>query len=158
MTVEIRPATMADYEAVCGLLNQLDGQHRAAHPEQFRAAEPVREKAFFEAWLEDADKQVWVVEDQAAIAGTVWFMVRKTPDMPILVPRTFLQIDALVVDDGQRGKGIGQALMAAVDAWARGRGIRELELGVWAFNESAIRFYQRLGYAIVYHKMQRRLD
>ena len=158
MTVEIRHATLADYHPICSLIAQVDAQHRSAYPDRFRAARPVREKAVLQSWLDDTDTHIWVAEANAGIAGTVWFAVRSTPDVPIMVPRTFIHIDTLVVDEQQRRRGIGQALMKAVHQWGRKHSINEIELGVWAFNETAIDFYRHLGYEILYHKMNRNLD
>ena len=42
--------------------------------------------------------------------------------------------------------GVGQALMAAAEAWARGRGYRLLSLHVFDGNVRAREFYARLGY------------
>jgi ribosomal protein S18 acetylase RimI-like enzyme len=41
----------------------------------------------------------------------------------------------------------GPELVEAVVDWARGRGVWTLKLMVTSSNESAIRFYQRLGFA-----------
>lgn len=45
-----------------------------------------------------------------------------------------------------RGKGVGSALVAAVERLARRRGCRELRLEVRVDNDAAIRLYERLGY------------
>jgi ribosomal protein S18 acetylase RimI-like enzyme len=45
-----------------------------------------------------------------------------------------------------RGKGVGSALLAAVERAARRRGCREMRLEVRTDNASAIRLYERLGY------------
>jgi ribosomal protein S18 acetylase RimI-like enzyme len=45
-----------------------------------------------------------------------------------------------------RQRGIGRLLVNAVLNWARGRNVRVLELMVTSNNESAIRFYERLGF------------
>ena len=45
-----------------------------------------------------------------------------------------------------RGKGVGSALLAAVERAARQRRCRELRLEVRIDNASAIRLYERLGY------------
>jgi ribosomal protein S18 acetylase RimI-like enzyme len=47
-----------------------------------------------------------------------------------------------------RRQGIGQTLVEAVVTWARSRKIRTLLLLVTSNNESAIKFYQRLGFAL----------
>lgn len=45
-----------------------------------------------------------------------------------------------------RGKGVGSALIAAVEAAARARHCQALRLEVRTDNETAIRLYERLGY------------
>jgi ribosomal protein S18 acetylase RimI-like enzyme len=46
-----------------------------------------------------------------------------------------------------RGRGIGQRLMAATLAHARSKGLTRVELEVRADNASAIRLYERMGFA-----------
>ena len=45
-----------------------------------------------------------------------------------------------------RGRGVGRLLVEAVVDWAAGRGVRLLSLMVTAPNETAQRFYERLGF------------
>ena len=45
-----------------------------------------------------------------------------------------------------RGKGLGRALIAACENWARGRGHKLLTIGVLAKNPGAIRAYEGTGY------------
>lgn len=53
----------------------------------------------------------------------------------------------LYVTPEVRGKGLGRALIAGCEAWARERGHRLLTVGVLAKNPSAIRAYEGAGYA-----------
>jgi putative acetyltransferase len=52
----------------------------------------------------------------------------------------------LMVARSSRRRGIGRALMTAVEAWAREVGVTKLELHVFPYNEPAIRLYESLGY------------
>jgi RimJ/RimL family protein N-acetyltransferase len=52
----------------------------------------------------------------------------------------------LMVAKDVRGRGIGTALLQAAVAWARGNGIRKLELHVFPWNESAIAVYEKFGF------------
>lgn len=53
---------------------------------------------------------------------------------------------AMWVDPSFRGRGIGDALVAAVVAWARAAGHRRLRLEVADHNTSAVRLYERAGF------------
>jgi RimJ/RimL family protein N-acetyltransferase len=53
----------------------------------------------------------------------------------------------VMVDREHRRRGVGTALMAAAEEWARGAGIRKIELHVFPHNEPALALYERLGYA-----------
>ncbi len=55
-------------------------------------------------------------------------------------------VSDIVVAAEAEGRGVGQALMAAAEAWARERGYRLLSLHVFDGNARARSFYQRLGY------------
>ncbi|HEU4449153.1 MAG TPA: GNAT family N-acetyltransferase [Gaiellaceae bacterium] len=52
----------------------------------------------------------------------------------------------LMVARSHRRLGIGTALMAAAEEWARGVGVRKLELHVFPYNEAAVALYEGLGY------------
>ncbi len=55
-------------------------------------------------------------------------------------------VSDIVVMPEAEGHGVGQALMAAADDWARALGYRVLSLHVFDGNARARAFYQRLGY------------
>ena len=52
----------------------------------------------------------------------------------------------LMVAAGWRRRGIGRALLATAVEWARGAGVRKIELHVFPHNEGAIRLYERFGF------------
>jgi ribosomal protein S18 acetylase RimI-like enzyme len=57
----------------------------------------------------------------------------------------FLYLEDLVVSESARGRGIGEALMAALAREAISRGALRIEWSVLDWNEHAMRFYDRLG-------------
>lgn len=59
--------------------------------------------------------------------------------------REYLHMDCLFLRDGHRGLGLGTLLMDAVAAEARELGLSEIQWQTPAWNEGAIRFYDRLG-------------
>jgi len=52
----------------------------------------------------------------------------------------------LMVDAGHRRRGIGRTLLEEAVVWARGTGIRKLELHVFPWNEPALRLYESFGF------------
>ena len=52
----------------------------------------------------------------------------------------------LMVAKDARRQGVGKALLEAAVEWARGNGVRKLELHVFPWNEPAIQLYERFGF------------
>lgn len=50
------------------------------------------------------------------------------------------------VDREHRGKGIGSALLEAIESWARAHGIRRIEANAFANNPRAVQLYERHGF------------
>ena len=57
-----------------------------------------------------------------------------------------LLVEDVVVDPDHRGRGVGSALLAALTDWARGHGVRRLQLLADGTNGPALAFYDRLGW------------
>ncbi|HEX7240580.1 MAG TPA: GNAT family N-acetyltransferase [Longimicrobiaceae bacterium] len=70
----------------------------------------------------------------------------------------YARVLALVVDPAHRGGGVGAALMAEAEAWARERGAAAVHLTAATHREGAHRFYRRMGYRETGTRFYRRLD
>lgn len=57
-----------------------------------------------------------------------------------------LQLDGFCVHEASRGKGVGTALMTALEKYAKEEGLYELRLDVVDYNHRARALYQRLGF------------
>ena len=64
------------------------------------------------------------------------------------IPRPSSLIVGLVIVEGHRSAGIGAALLAAAEAWARARGCKRLVVATRITRERAHRFYAREGYEV----------
>lgn len=159
MEVTIRRATAQDYEALCEIIGEVDALHREALPHLFRApGGPARERIYLLGLLADDDHGLFVAEIEGQAAGYVHVAVRDTPPIPILVPRRVAVVDDLVVKEAYRRSGLGRALMGRAEQWAQAKGVAEVELNVYEFNEPAIAFYRSLGYETFSRRMGRRLE
>ena len=71
---------------------------------------------------------------------------------PVLVPYSLLEEDesyyicGMAVDEGQRGKGIGTALLNEAERTGRKMGFKKLSLIVFEENVGARQLYERIGY------------
>jgi ribosomal protein S18 acetylase RimI-like enzyme len=73
-------------------------------------------------------------------------------------PRDVFVIVDLVVLPEHRRRGIGEALLRAVEEEARARGVAALDLNTAAPNEAARRFYERHGYRVDLVTYRKSLD
>jgi GNAT superfamily N-acetyltransferase len=154
----IRKAVSGDLDGLHLVFSQADRMHREAHPEIFQEADdPNDTKDFLLESLRSQNAVVLVADMDGEIIAALMAWVRQASEIAILVPRTYLSVDNLVVDEGYRQQGIGQALMHSIHNWAQANGIKEVQLTVWDFNHNAMNFYRDLGYEMLHHRMRREL-
>ncbi|MFF9848699.1 GNAT family N-acetyltransferase [Streptomyces litmocidini] len=77
--------------------------------------------------------------------GTLAGYATCAPELSTWNGAEYLHMDCLYLAEPSRGHGLGPLLMAAVRAEARTLGLPELRWQTPAWNEDAIRFYDRLG-------------
>ena len=107
-------------------------------PEAVETTEEVLAESLFGP---DPLARVYVAERDGRVVGmALWFLNYST-----WTGKPGLYLEDLVVEDGHRGEGIGQALMAALRARATELGCARMEWSVLDWNDPAIRFYRSLG-------------
>lgn len=77
--------------------------------------------------------------------GTLAGYASCAPELSTWDGTEYLHMDCLYLTETSRGHGLGPLLMAAVRAEASRLGLAEIQWQTPAWNESAIRFYGRLG-------------
>jgi len=133
--VIVRPAREADAEALAAMVNRLNVA--TGLPGGVHSADTVRRDAFGSAPLFEA----LIAEADGLPVGYAYF--QDFYDSDRAGPGVLL-LD-LYVDDAARGRGTGQALLAALARTAKTRGAVSMTWGVLDSNTSAIAFYERLG-------------
>ena len=158
MKVRIREATVADYENLFDLFDEIDTLHRNNLPNKFQKANgPAREKEYYLELIENENIGLFVAEMGKEPVGFAHFIVMDTPSIPIVVPRQYAVVDSIVVKSGFQKRGIGRMLMQKMQEWAIEKGASSIELNVYEFNETAISFYEKLGYRTFSRRMSKEL-
>jgi diamine N-acetyltransferase len=144
----IREALPSDAKALGNLLVEVQSLHVAALPCTFRPIEQdVQTEALLTGQIATSDAQSFIAEDGGQIVGYLWIRMHRSPPIHLLVPRCIAEIDTLVVAETYRRAGVGRALVMRAQEWAVEQGADEIRLIVYEFNQDAIRFYERLGFA-----------
>ena len=157
--MEIRAATLGDYEDLNDLFKDADRLHHTAVPRVFKGEEGSgRSREFIEEVLEDAASAILVATRDDEVLGFIHMQVQNRPELGPLYERSNLDVSALVVREGLRGLGIGRALLEKGLAWGKELGLSGAELTVWSFNEDSVRFYERMGFEMMTHRMRKELD
>ena len=154
-TFTIRQASLDDFEAMAPLWRQLDGYHQGKDPRRFPGTpdEAPRSHAYIAEVIHCADRALLVAESCSTVEGKKGKLVglslatlKTIPPSPIHPVRAVFEVDNLVVDETSRRQGVARALLSASEDWARQNGAHEMMLNVYAFNEGAKCFYEKLGF------------
>ena len=136
--ITLRPAALEDAPALARLSGQL------GYPSSF---EQVTRR--LSQMLEQPGQAVLVAElpqpgESGRVVGWVHGFVQRTVESDATI-----EIGGLVVDEYQRGLGIGRLLMDEVERWARGAGCGTITVRSNVIRDRAHAFYQRLGFSAV---------
>ena len=86
-----------------------------------------------------------VAEDDSGLAGYAMVRIHDGGDDSWALTDRWGEVWTLVVDERSRGRGIGTALLDAVDAELAKRDVTDLMIGVMEGNDGARRLYERRG-------------
>ena len=137
----IRPAVAGDAAALADLSAQLG--YAVGESEIGARLARVRAQGIGE---------VFVAEVDARVVGWTHVVPRLQLEDP-----AHAELAGLVVADEMRGAGVGAALLAAAEGWARAEGFALMRVRSNVVRERAHRFYERAGYCrvkqqAVFHK------
>ncbi len=72
---------------------------------------------------------------------------RKKPSPSFVEPAVHAYAGLMFVTPEHRGRGVSNLILNALKGWARARGLTEMRLEVYPANASAIRAYEKTGFA-----------
>ncbi|MCB1218358.1 GNAT family N-acetyltransferase [bacterium] len=161
MEIVVRNAAEADLSAIAALHYHSRERLSRFIPEGLgekflMERDLLEDTEMFREQLADEDSLVLIAEIDGQFCGFLTAAVQPYEDELLHSP--YLTIEFLEVTPDMSGRGVGSSLLQAVEACARERGIRNIDLSVWQDNPRAQSLYARLGYAPLEIRMYKLLD
>ena len=153
--IKIEKAQITDLDNIQKLHVQLFSLMAKFQPSNYKEAEQNRE--FLEDIITKDSVGLLVAKDEELVVGFIIVQEQSTLSYTCLVQHKYAYIIDLVVDEQQRGKGLGKSLLDAAELWARDKDLDYLELGVLEENIAAKSLYLKEGYAIATNIMRKKL-
>lgn len=144
MDYVIRKAVEKDIPAIDKLLYEVHKVHADIRPDLFKAGAKKYTDEELSKILAN-DKTPVFVYDDGEIEGYAFTVITDHAQDKSLIPYVNVYIDDLCVEKNCRGKGVGKKLYEHVLAFAKSIGAYNVTLNVWAGNDNALKFYEKIG-------------
>ena len=134
----IRDYEARDRDACTRLWVQLTEWHRELYEDDSIGGDDLT--VWFDRYVEEQrPERIWVAERDGRVVGFVGALARD--------PRW--ELEPIVVDASERGRGVGRALAESLVAAAKERGLRGVEVRPAARNVRALQFFHGLGFDVL---------
>ena len=154
MNITIRRAVSTDIPNIIRLLEYTCNFHAKGRPDIFKAGGKKYDSKALLAILNDKLRVIFAAITEDSYLAGFCLCEWQAFSMPFINEHTSLYIDDICVDETYRRQGIGKKLFAAAVEFAKESEVYAIDLNVWEFNESAIKFYESLGFTTRFRKME----
>jgi ribosomal protein S18 acetylase RimI-like enzyme len=154
--MEIRPATAEDHASITMLEAEIQTQHHEGAPFIFPPTGVIPYDEYL-ALLARPNEGVLIALENGAAAGYLNYELIDRGANYYTYGEKLLHVHVLTVKASHRGRKIGEALMERAEEIGREFGASRMTLEVYAFNEGAVRFYERNGFGKLKHMMSKSL-
>ena len=144
--IDVRPAKREELERVNELRRMVNDLHVAGRPAHFRPGFNAELQGHLYERFEADESDVLVAAVNGEVAGFATVQYVHRPESPYTLPLDFYHLEEFGVDAAFRRRGVATALVEYMKADAKTRGFTRLDLDVWAFNDSALAFYEAAGF------------
>jgi GNAT superfamily N-acetyltransferase len=135
-----------DRDAILAFIDGLQHFEHAIEPD--RRTDAMVAGEFFDQLMGRVAKDgaALIAEEDGCAVGWAVVLPEENDVYVVAEERRYAYISELYVDEGARGAGIGRALVAACEAWARDKAFALIKIGVLPGNARAEKIYRLLGY------------
>lgn len=153
--MDIRRAKVRDIDSILNLLGQVLELHAHIRPDIFVSGTTKYSREELKEILIDDKRPIYVAVDKNdTVMGYAFCILKEQPFASTMVPFTSLFVDDLCVDQHFRDQHVGTRLFEFVKEEARKLGCYEVSLNVWEGNESARKFYDKMGMRVKETQME----
>ena len=143
----VRFAEKKDLERVNVLRRQVNDLHVAGKPDVFKPGFPQELRDYIITVFNDPRQAIVVNERDGVIRGYAVLHHITRPETPYMYERDYLDIDEFGVDEACRRQGVAAEMIEFIRAYAKEKGFDKIELNMWEFNQTALAFYEAMGFA-----------
>jgi ribosomal protein S18 acetylase RimI-like enzyme len=142
----VRFAEEKDLDRINELRKQVNDIHVEGRPDLFKAGFGDEIRDYAKVIMDGENSDIIVAERDGVICGMVCVECVNKPETPYSKARSFYHVQEIAVDADYRRQGVAKELFEFMIEDAKKRKLARIELDVWEFNDSAIEFYQAVGF------------
>ena len=147
-------ARREDLDRVNQLRAQVSALHAQGRPDIFRPDFSPQLRDHVYEVFDSPGSDVVVVREDGVICGFAMVEYIRRPLSPYNLARSFYHMEEFGVDPALRRRSHASALMDFCRREARRMGYPHVELDMWEFNRSALRFYEVQGFRTIRRYME----
>lgn len=158
MEFKIRTATFDDYEKIKPIHKEVHDLHVEGRPDKYNPTNNTLDKEYYKGLVNNEEGRVYIIEFNNEIIAFTILRKNNTPNRETVVKQSYIFMEDFGVNKNFRKKGLGRLLFDKAIEFTREVGATSLELGVWEFNDTAIKFYEAMGMKTQARKMEIKLN
>lgn len=143
--IKIRKAIETDIEQIDKLLYEVHKIHSDVRPDLFKKGAKKYTDDELKEIIANPKTPVFVAMSGVELVGYAFCIHQQHLNNNNMTDVKTLYIDDLCVDEKVRGQHVGKQLYEYVLNYAKTNGYYNITLNVWAWNESALKFYEKIG-------------
>ena len=140
----LRTAAINDIEQTAEIFRQLHDFHVKEKPDSFRTVPIEFFRGRLEWYVREENAEILVSDEDGINAFAAVKLLNVEAEEKF--PRRLCYVDCFAVDEKCRRQGVGKRLMEYIREFAEENGCTSVQLGAAAFNETAHKFYQAMGF------------
>jgi len=156
--IKIRAALDTDASTFAALSAFVQDLHFRERPDVFKETDVLGLERWFQNTLSTASAQIWIAEIGDVPTGYIVVTPQSRDESVFCYQRCWHEVDNIGVHPKYRKRGVARALLNHVVRIAAAKGVPEIELNTWSFNQLAHRSFEHVGFLRKNLRFARRVE